>query len=125
MANSVMANLPPINGLYVAFFSVMMYVLFGTSRHLSLGTHGVLSIMVGDVVERYQGVLYPYQEIDPKTGTHKLIDSGGHVLDIYNENDGVNYENASSHMDIDTKDYLVSQLKQKYFHLLLSINCFY
>ena len=46
MANSVMANLPPINGLYVAFFSVMTYFFLGTCRHLSLGTHGVVSLVI-------------------------------------------------------------------------------
>jgi MFS superfamily sulfate permease-like transporter len=37
MANATTANLPPINGLYVAFFSVVAYLFFGTSKHLSLG----------------------------------------------------------------------------------------
>lgn len=37
MANATTANLPPINGLYVAFFSVIAYLIFGTSKHLSLG----------------------------------------------------------------------------------------
>jgi solute carrier family 26, other len=45
MANSMMANLPPINGLYVAFFAVMAYFFMGTCRHLSLGTHGVISLV--------------------------------------------------------------------------------
>lgn len=45
MANSQMANLPPINGLYVAFFAVMIYFFTGTCRHLSLGTHGVISLV--------------------------------------------------------------------------------
>jgi MFS superfamily sulfate permease-like transporter len=80
MANSVMANLPPINGLYVAFFAVMMYVVFGTSRHLSLGTHGTISLMVGSIVAKYEGVLYPYEEIDTKTDTRRLFDTHGHLL---------------------------------------------
>lgn len=86
MANATTANLPPINGLYVAFFSVVAYLIFGTSKHLSLGiysilyslktisnreesyththiqftkgTHGVISIMVGNLVKSYEGILY-------------------------------------------------------------------
>jgi len=58
MANSMMANLPPINGLYVAFFAVMTYFFMGTCRHLSLGTHGVISLMIGKTIEKYEGVLY-------------------------------------------------------------------
>ena len=68
MANALMANVPPINGLYVAFFSVMIYVLFGTSNHLSLGTHGVISLMVGSVVARYDGVLYPSEAATTSNG---------------------------------------------------------
>ena len=59
MANATTANLPPINGLYVAFFSVIAYLFFGTSKHLSLGTHGVISIMVGNCVKSFEGILYP------------------------------------------------------------------
>lgn len=39
MANATTAELPPINGLYVAFFSAMAYFFFGTSKHLSLGKY--------------------------------------------------------------------------------------
>ena len=38
----------------------MVYVLFGSSNHLSMGTHGVISLMVGSVVASYDGTLYPY-----------------------------------------------------------------
>lgn len=37
MAYALMAGVPAINGLYVSFFTVILYVLFGTSRHLSTG----------------------------------------------------------------------------------------
>ena len=87
MGNSVMANLPPINGLYVAFFAVLMYVLFGTSRHMSLGTHGTISIMVGSIVKRYEGTLYPYEEFDAKTGVHSIYDVHRDLInDEYIEN---------------------------------------
>lgn len=38
MAYSLMAGLPPIIGLYVSLWSVIVYFFLGTSRHLSLGT---------------------------------------------------------------------------------------
>ena len=63
MANSLMAELPPINGLYVAFFAVIVYVFLGTSQHLSLGTHGVISIMVGSILLKHAGVLYPNEDM--------------------------------------------------------------
>lgn len=37
MAYALMAGVPAINGLYVSFFTVILYVLLGTSRHLSTG----------------------------------------------------------------------------------------
>jgi hypothetical protein len=60
MAYSMMANLPPVNGLYVAFFTVLIYFFFGTSRHLSLGTYGIVSLMVASTIEKYEGKLYPH-----------------------------------------------------------------
>jgi hypothetical protein len=37
MAYALMAGVPAINGLYVAFFNVLLYVFMGTSRHISTG----------------------------------------------------------------------------------------
>jgi hypothetical protein len=37
MAYALMAGVPAINGLYVAFFNVLLYVIMGTSRHISTG----------------------------------------------------------------------------------------
>jgi MFS superfamily sulfate permease-like transporter len=58
MANATTAGLPPINGLYVAFFSVIAYLILGTSKHLSMGTHGVIALMVANVIKQYDGILY-------------------------------------------------------------------
>ncbi|XP_013408969.1 solute carrier family 26 member 6 [Lingula anatina] len=52
VAYSLLASLPPINGLYVSFFPPLLYFFMGTSRHASVGTMGVTSIMVGSVVDR-------------------------------------------------------------------------
>lgn len=52
MAYGMLASLPPIHGLYVSFFPVIMYALLGTSRQVSLGTFAVVCIMVGEVVDK-------------------------------------------------------------------------
>lgn len=72
MGYSMMAGLPPINGLYVSFFTGLIYLLFGTSKHLSIGTYGIVSLMVKSVLERYEGKLYPLDGDDAATqnGTH-------------------------------------------------------
>lgn len=59
MAYSLLAGLPPINGLYVTFFIILTYTLFGSSRHLQMGTFSITALMVNNAVEKGKGVLYP------------------------------------------------------------------
>lgn len=37
MAYALLGNLPPVTGIYMAFFPVLIYFLFGTSKHVSMG----------------------------------------------------------------------------------------
>ena len=37
MAYAVLAELPPIYGLYTSFMIPMIYAVLGTSRHVSVG----------------------------------------------------------------------------------------
>ncbi|XP_012937879.1 sulfate transporter [Aplysia californica] len=52
MALGLLASLPPIFGLYTTFFATLFYLLFGTSRHVSMGTNALLSLLTANVVER-------------------------------------------------------------------------
>ncbi|XP_044310562.1 sulfate transporter-like [Varanus komodoensis] len=52
IAYSLLAGQEPIYGLYTSFFASIIYFLFGTSRHISVGIFGVLCLMVGEVVNR-------------------------------------------------------------------------
>ncbi|KAF4114608.1 solute carrier family 26 member 3, tandem duplicate 2 [Onychostoma macrolepis] len=52
LAFSLLASISTWYGLYAAFFPVIMYFFLGTSRHISVGSFPVLSLMVGAVVTR-------------------------------------------------------------------------
>lgn len=58
MAYALMAGVPAINGLYVSFFTIVLYVLLGTSKHLSVGTYAIVSLMVISSIKKYDGILY-------------------------------------------------------------------
>ena len=37
LAFALLVTIPPVHGLYAAFFPIIVYLFFGTSRHLSVG----------------------------------------------------------------------------------------
>jgi MFS superfamily sulfate permease-like transporter len=81
LAYALLASLPAVTGLYVSFFAVMMYVLLGTSKHLSIGnlsysmlyygilkfiiifkgTFAITSLMTANTLSKFEGKLYPTQ----------------------------------------------------------------
>ncbi|XP_069599268.1 sulfate anion transporter 1-like isoform X1 [Ranitomeya imitator] len=52
IAYCLLAGLKPIYGLYTSFFANLIYFIMGTSRHVSVGIFSLISLMVGQVVDR-------------------------------------------------------------------------
>ena len=46
MAYAMLAGLPPVMGLYASTFPLILYALFGSSRHLAVGPVAMISLLV-------------------------------------------------------------------------------
>ncbi|XP_017031000.1 prestin [Drosophila kikkawai] len=56
MAYGLLAGVSAGNGLYMAVFPVLVYMFLGTSKHISIGTFAVASMMTRKVVDTYSNV---------------------------------------------------------------------
>ncbi|VDN37059.1 unnamed protein product [Gongylonema pulchrum] len=52
MAYAALAHLNAVVGLYTSLFPTIIYVIFGTSRHITLGMFAVAALMTGSALER-------------------------------------------------------------------------
>ncbi|XP_044133105.1 chloride anion exchanger-like [Bufo gargarizans] len=68
LAFALLVNVTPDYGLYAAFFPVIIYFFFGTSKHISVGPFPVLSLMVGTAVLR----LFPDDLNDPDLNSKRV-----------------------------------------------------
>lgn len=52
LAYGMLAQVEPINGLYVSFFPVLVYGFMATTRHTSIGTSAIVSVMLNSAVAK-------------------------------------------------------------------------
>ncbi|XP_033752391.1 sulfate transporter-like isoform X2 [Pecten maximus] len=51
LAFGILASLAPAFGLYTSFFPIILYMLFGTSHHISFGTNAVIALFTAEMAE--------------------------------------------------------------------------
>ncbi|KAH9286106.1 Prestin [Echinococcus granulosus] len=82
MAYAMLATLPPVYGLYCSMCASFFYFFLGTSRHLSLGTLAILSLLVGSCLDRKvpQSLLPPNETSGSSEGSLLSKGDGDNVV---------------------------------------------
>lgn len=73
MAYGMLSGLPAVYGLYSSVFPVFVYFFFGSSRHISVGTFAVVTLMVSVPVLRLTDSLPAYQPNVTSTVTSEAV----------------------------------------------------
>jgi len=72
MGYSLLAGMPPKYGLYTSLFPVLVYFIFGTSRHVSLGTMALSSLLIRAAIDRDAPPEPVAVNLTAGNGTHDL-----------------------------------------------------
>lgn len=74
MAYAMLAELPPVVGLYMSFFPVIIYFFFATSKQISMGTVAVVSLMTAGVISSQTSIWHESHGIDEAAKIKNLTD---------------------------------------------------
>uniref|UniRef100_A0A1B6D5J8 STAS domain-containing protein n=2 Tax=Clastoptera arizonana TaxID=38151 RepID=A0A1B6D5J8_9HEMI len=78
MGYALLGNVPPVVGIYMAIFPVLVYSLLGTSRHISMGSFAVICLMAGKVV-----LAHSQTPLEFTHNSTKYISSSGEPIQYY------------------------------------------
>ncbi|KAH3871480.1 hypothetical protein DPMN_034683 [Dreissena polymorpha] len=73
----VLATLRPIHGLYSTFFSVLVYMILGTSPHVSFGTNALTALLTQTVVEREASVF-----VDARRSANETVPTEEEIMEV-------------------------------------------
>jgi hypothetical protein len=74
IAYSLLAGLDAVHGLYVTFFPVLIYTLMGTSRHISIGSFAVASLMLSNTSTKLGSVPHHIKVFNDTTNETLTLD---------------------------------------------------
>ncbi|RUS14344.1 sulfate transporter family-domain-containing protein [Endogone sp. FLAS-F59071] len=65
MAYATLAKLPPVYGLYTSVTPILIYAVFGTSKHMSTGAFAVTSLLLGNAVTQIMASIVTTPSLAP------------------------------------------------------------
>uniref|UniRef100_A0A0N5A4B7 STAS domain-containing protein n=1 Tax=Parastrongyloides trichosuri TaxID=131310 RepID=A0A0N5A4B7_PARTI len=81
IAYALLTGVDPIYGLYSSFFAVFLYIFFGTSKYVSIGSFAIVSLMTGVAANN---VMAKLEKQAFSERVHFLEEHSGEQIDIHN-----------------------------------------
>ncbi|KAF9926561.1 hypothetical protein FBU30_003848 [Linnemannia zychae] len=72
MAYAMLAPLPPVYGLYTSVVPILIYCVFGTSRHMHTGTFAITTLLLGQAVRGLMASQASSDDLTVSTGDFSI-----------------------------------------------------
>jgi len=80
MADALLANIEVFRGLYCSIFPVIIYAIFGPSRHISIGTNSLICMLVGSTLTKKRDQLNAFFINNSVNSTQTFQNINGTIL---------------------------------------------